>query len=98
MPAAGRRERTPRPAAAAATRGHLRPPTATKGVNHPRRGVLAGADLDACKRRPFFNRLEREAVRSLAANRSLHDLAAEFGVSHETIRAVLRDAEPARAA
>ena len=32
---------------------------------------------------------EREAVRRLSANRTLRELAAEFGVSHETIRAVL---------
>ena len=33
---------------------------------------------------------EREAIRVLAPNRTLRDLAAEFGVSHETVRAVLR--------
>ncbi len=32
---------------------------------------------------------EREAVRALAPDRSLRELAAGFGVSHETIRAVL---------
>ena len=35
---------------------------------------------------------EREAVRALAPNRTLRELAAEFGVSHETVRAVLRAA------
>ena len=35
--------------------------------------------------------LEKEsAIRPLAATRSLRSLAADFGVSHETIRAVLR--------
>ena len=32
---------------------------------------------------------ERSAIRSLAAGKSLRSLAADFGVSHETIRAVL---------
>ena len=45
--------------------------------------------------RPRLRKLtieERDAVRSDAnSGRSLRALAAEFGVSHETIRAVLRD-------
>ena len=43
---------------------------------------------------------EEAAVRALAATRSLRALAADFGVSHETVRAVLRGVErgPARAA
>lgn len=36
---------------------------------------------------------ERERVRTLSATRSLRDLAPEFGVSHETVRSVLRTAE-----
>ena len=40
---------------------------------------------------------EREAVRGLAPNRTLRELAAEFGVSHETVRAVLREPKGARA-
>jgi hypothetical protein len=40
---------------------------------------------------------EQEAtIRALVQTRSLHSLAAEFGVSHETVRAVLR-ASPAAA-
>ena len=35
---------------------------------------------------------ERRAVHSVASSRSLRDLATEFGVSHETVRAVLRAA------
>ena len=31
-----------------------------------------------------------EAIRAYAGNRSLRELAAEFGVSHETVRSVLR--------
>ena len=40
------------------------------------------------------------ALRCLAPGRSLRDLATEFGVSHETVRAVLRapDVRPATAA
>ena len=38
---------------------------------------------------------EREGVRRLAGSRSLRELAADLGVSHETVRAVLRG--PARA-
>ena len=38
---------------------------------------------------------ERRAIQALAASRSLRDLAADFGVSHETVRAVLRDREAA---
>ncbi|MDP9364658.1 MAG: hypothetical protein M3Q10_10620 [Chloroflexota bacterium] len=33
---------------------------------------------------------EEEAVRALGATRSLRSLAADLGVSHETIRAVIR--------
>jgi hypothetical protein len=39
---------------------------------------------------------ERDAVRSEAnSGRSLRNLAAAYGVSHETIRAVLREQRPA---
>jgi hypothetical protein len=34
---------------------------------------------------------QESTIRALAATRSLRSLAAEFGVSHETIRAVLRE-------
>ena len=40
---------------------------------------------------------ERRSVCALAPSRSLRSLAAELGVSHETVRAVLRD-RPAAAA
>ncbi len=33
---------------------------------------------------------QESAIRALAATRSLRSLAADFGVSHETVRAVLR--------
>jgi hypothetical protein len=34
------------------------------------------------------------SIRALAGTRSLRSLAAEFGVSHETIRAVVRQENP----
>ena len=36
---------------------------------------------------------ERVAIRVLASTKSLRSLAADFGVSHETVRRVLREAE-----
>ena len=38
---------------------------------------------------------QEAAIRSEAGNRTLRDLAAVFGVSHETIRTVLRQEPPA---
>ena len=38
-------------------------------------------------------RMEESTIRSVAQAHSLRLLAAEFGVSHETVRAVLRDRE-----
>jgi DeoR/GlpR family transcriptional regulator of sugar metabolism len=38
---------------------------------------------------------QEAAIRSEAGNRTLRELAAEFGVSHETIRTVLRQERPA---
>jgi hypothetical protein len=38
---------------------------------------------------------ERRSIRSLVSTRSLRSLAADFGVSHETERRVLQQAEPA---
>ena len=42
---------------------------------------------------------EEADIRALAATKSLRSLAADFGVSHETVRAVLRarDVRPATA-
>jgi len=44
------------------------------------------------QRRPVgrLNEEERRAIQALAQTRSLRALAAEFGVSHETVRAVVR--------
>ncbi len=40
---------------------------------------------------------QKATIRSIKDNRSLRELAAEFGVSHETIRALLRKEPPAMA-
>ncbi len=37
--------------------------------------------------------LQEASIQSLAATKSLRSLAAEFGVSHETVRRVIRDAD-----
>jgi DNA-binding CsgD family transcriptional regulator len=34
---------------------------------------------------------QKATIRAMGNNRSLRELAAEFGVSHETVRTVLRD-------
>jgi hypothetical protein len=34
---------------------------------------------------------DEAAIRALAATKSLRSLAADFGVSHETVRAILRE-------
>ncbi len=46
------------------------------------------------RRRKLLSEQEA-AVRAQAGNRSLRELAAEFGVSHETIRVVHREADAA---
>ena len=38
---------------------------------------------------------QEAAIRALAQTKSLRSLAADFGVSHETVRAVLRRDQPA---
>jgi hypothetical protein len=48
-------------------------------------------------RRRKLSSEQEVAIRSEASNRSLHDLATAFGVSHETIRTVLRQKSPALA-
>ena len=39
-----------------------------------------------------LTRDQEVAIRALAATKSLRSLAADFGVSHETVRRVIRDA------
>jgi hypothetical protein len=51
------------------------------------------ADLSAGYHTPRLRKLspdQEAAIRRLAATKSLRELAADFGVSHETIRTVLR--------
>lgn len=38
---------------------------------------------------------QEAAIRALASSRSLRSLAADFGVSHETVRAILQQRCPA---
>ncbi len=58
----------------------------------PRRvaGRTARASCTSPRRRKLSSEQEA-AIRALAQTRSLRVLAAEFGVSHETIRAVVRE-------
>jgi hypothetical protein len=44
-----------------------------------------------CARARRLTADQESSIRALAAIKSLRSLAAEFGVSHETIRAVLRE-------
>jgi hypothetical protein len=61
---------------------------------------VAGRSKRATYRSPRQRKLSAEqveAIRTEAGNRTLRELAAEFGVSHETIRTVLRQQLPALA-
>ena len=60
-------------------------------------GKSERASYHAPRRRKLSPEQEA-AIRAEGGNRSLRELAAEFGVSHETIRAVLRGRGAARAA
>ena len=55
---------------------------------------------DACQlpRRRKLTLAQEEKIRAEAADRSLRELTAECGVSHETVRAVLRGRGAATAA
>ena len=58
----------------------------------PRR--LSGKSQRAALQLPRQAKLtpsEQASIRAIGNNRSLRELAAEFGVSHETIRTVLRE-------
>ncbi len=50
-----------------------------------------GRDSYREPRRRKLSPEQAAAIRANAGNRSLRELAAEFGVSHETVRAVLRE-------
>ena len=47
--------------------------------------------LRYCARARKLTAEQESAIRSLAGTKSLRSLAAEFGVSHETIRVVIRE-------
>ena len=59
-----------------------------------RRGAGLSGRSPYQRARPYrLSPEERESVLALAPERTLPELAAEFGVSHETVRAVLRRCE-----
>jgi hypothetical protein len=66
-------------------------PPARRRVGRSRR------DAYQAPRRRKLSPEQRAAIRAQAGNRSLRELAAEFGVSHETVRAVLSAGEPTAA-
>jgi hypothetical protein len=62
------------------------------GLPPVRRTVGASGRASCSRERPRqLSAEERSAVRSLAHTKSLRSLAADFGVSHETVRGVIRD-------
>ena len=65
----------------------------------PRRvsGLSKRASYQAPRRRKL-SREQEAAIRAEAGSRSLRELAAEFGVSHETVRGVLRERDAVGAA
>ena len=76
---------------------HLPPGSVAIAGAPPRR--LSGRSKRAAYHTPRRRKLspdQEAAIRRLAAAKSLRELAAEFGVSHETVRAVLRRGVTAR--
>lgn len=66
------------------------------GLPPTRRTVGASGRASYARDRPRqLSAEERAAVHALARTKSLRSLAADFGVSHETVRRVLREAEAA---
>ncbi len=69
----------------------LRPGFVVVGIPTERRAVGTSGRAPYQRRPPgHLTDAERRAIRVLASSRSLRDLAADFGVSHETIRGVLQ--------
>ena len=58
-------------------------------AGHRRHGVTSPPRF-RCELRRKLTPDQEAAIRSLAGTKSLRALAADFGVSHETVRAVLR--------
>ena len=72
---------------------HGRPGAEPISVAAPAPRRVSGRSQRASYHTPRRRKLTHEqeaAIRAGAGNRSLRELAAEFGVSHETVRAVLR--------
>ncbi len=66
------------------------------GVPPERRTVGSSGRAPYARQRPRrLSEDERSAIRSLADRKSLRSLAADFGVSYETVRRVIRDADAA---
>ena len=75
---------------------HLPPGLVVIAEAPPRRA--SGRSRRAAYHAPRRRKLSPEqeaAIRASAGSRTLRDLAAEFGVSHETVRAVCRRAKAA---
>ena len=67
----------------------IRPGFVVVGLPPARRAVGTSGRAPYQRRPPGrLSDNERRAIRPLAATRNLRSLAAEFGVSHETVRAV----------
>ena len=64
------------------------PPAERRRVGRSRRDAFHGPQ------RRKLSHEQAAAIRAGAGNRSLRELAADFGVSHETVRAVLRSPAP----
>jgi DNA-binding CsgD family transcriptional regulator len=62
----------------------------------PPRRVSGRSKRASCRvpRRRKLSPEQEAAIRASAGHRTLRELAAEFGVSHETVRAVLRERDP----
>ncbi len=58
------------------------------------RQVVCGSGRRYARRGRKLTHTEDAAIRALAQTKSLRSLAADFGVSHETIRAILTSATP----
>jgi hypothetical protein len=56
-----------------------------------------GSGVRYCLRARKLTPAEESAIRALAGTKSLRALAADFGVSHETVRAVLWQRDRSRA-
>ncbi len=58
--------------------------------------MVCGSGLRYARRARRLTQAEESAIRALAATKSLRSLAAEVGVSHETVRAVIQSEKKAQ--